>query len=89
MLKTIQNFFRQRGSADTAKQRLGVVLMHDRLDISPQLMEAIKNDIIDVLSRYMEIDRKTIKVDFEKGKDYTALISNVHIKRVYRNAAAT
>ncbi|ROR03520.1 cell division topological specificity factor MinE [Desulfosoma caldarium] len=88
MLKTIQNFFRQRSSADTAKQRLGVVLMHDRLDISPQLMEAIKNDIIDVLSRYMEIDRGTIKVDFEKGKDYTALISNVHIKRVYRNAAA-
>lgn len=89
MLKAFQNFFRQRGSADTAKKRLGLVLMHDRLDISPQLMEAIKNDIIDVLSRYMEIDRGTIKVDFEKGKDYTALISNVHIKRVYRNAAAT
>lgn len=89
MLKAIQNFFRHKGSADTAKKRLGVVLMHDRLDISPQLMEAIKNDIIDVLSRYMEIDRGTIKVDFEKGKDYAALISNVHIKRVYRNAAAT
>ncbi|MEJ5348919.1 MAG: cell division topological specificity factor MinE [Desulfosoma sp.] len=89
MLKAIQNFFRHRGSADTAKQRLGVVLMHDRLDISPQLMEAIKNDIIDVLSRYMEIDRGSIKVDFEKGKDYTALVSNVQVKRVYRNVPAT
>ncbi len=89
MLKAIQNFFRHRGSADTAKQRLGVVLMHDRLDISPQLMEAIKNDIIDVLSRYMEIDQGSIKVDFEKGKGYTALVSNVQVKRVYRNAPAT
>ncbi|WP_448383179.1 cell division topological specificity factor MinE [Desulfosoma sp.] len=89
MLKAIQKFFRDTGSADTAKKRLGVVLMHDRLDISPQLLEALKNDIIDVLSRYMEIDHGSIKVDFEKGKDYTALVSNVHVKRVYRNAAAT
>ncbi|MBC7359426.1 cell division topological specificity factor MinE [Desulfacinum infernum DSM 9756] len=89
MLKAIQRFFRERNSAETARKRLGVVLMHDRLDISPDLLEALKNDIIEVLSRYMEIDRNSIRVDFEEGKEYTALVSNVQVKRVYRNVAAT
>jgi len=61
------------------------VLMHDRVDITPEMMEAVKNDIIKVLSRYMEIDNRSIKVDLEQGGDFMALISNVQIKRVYRH----
>jgi cell division topological specificity factor len=64
------------------------VLMHDRVDITPDMMEALKNDIIKVLSRYMEIDNRSITVDLEQGKDFMALISNVQIKRVYRHAAS-
>ena len=60
--------------------------MHDRVDITPDMMEAVKNDIIKVLSRYMEIDNRSIKVDLEQGKDFMALISNVQVKRVYRHA---
>jgi len=51
-------------------------------------MEAVKNDIIKVLSRYMEIDNRSIKVDLEQGKDFMALISNVQVKRVYRHASS-
>jgi len=64
------------------------VLMHDRVDITPDMMEAVKNDIIKVLSRYMEIDNRSIKVNLEQGKDFMALISNVHVKRVYRHASS-
>jgi len=64
------------------------VLMHDRVDITPDMMEAVKNDIIAVLSRYMEIDNRSIKVNLEQGKDFMALISNVHVKRVYRHASS-
>ncbi len=39
-----------------------------------------------VLSKYMEIDSKSLKVDLEHGKDFMALISNVQVKRVYRHA---
>jgi cell division topological specificity factor len=63
-----------------------VVLMHDRMDLTPDVMECLKNDILAVLSRYMEIDQKSIRVDLEKGKEYTALVSNVQVKRVYRRA---
>jgi len=63
-------------------------LMHDRVDMTPDMLEAVKNDIIKVLSRYMEIDNRSIKVDLERGKDFMALISNVQVKRVYRHASS-
>ena len=88
MLKAIRRFFGERGSGQVARERMQVVLMHDRLDLTPDILQALKNDIMVVLSRYMEIDDQTIKVDFEQGKNYTALVSNVHIKRVYRGRAS-
>jgi cell division topological specificity factor len=87
MLKAIaRRFFGEKASAQVARQRMQVVLMHDRMDIAPDIMEALKNDIIAALSRYMELDRRTIRIDLEQGKNYTALISNVQIKRVYRHS---
>ena len=85
MLNIIRRFFGDK-SSQVARQRMQVVLMHDRLDLTPDIMEALKNDILGVLSRYMEIDKQTIRVDLEQGKEYTALVSNVQIKRVYRRA---
>ncbi len=89
MLKAIKRFFGDRPSGQEAKKRMQFVLMHDRLDLTPDMMEALKNDILTVLSRYMEIDTDTIKVDFEQGKEYTALVSNVQVKRVHRRTECT
>jgi cell division topological specificity factor len=84
MLRAIQRFFKERSSGQVAQKRMQVVLMHDRLDLTPDVMEALKNDILQVLSRYMDIDQNSMSVDLEQGKGYTALVSNVHVKRVYR-----
>lgn len=84
MMKAIRRFFGEKASGETARQRMQVVLMHDRLDLTPDTLECLKNEIMEVLQRYMEIDHNSIKVDLEQGKEYTALVSNVHIKRVYR-----
>lgn len=86
MLNAIRRFFGEKASGQVARQRMQVVLMHDRMDLTPDIMESLKNDILSVLSRYMEIDQQTIRVDLEKGKEYTALVSNVHVKRVYRRS---
>ena len=86
MLSILRRFLGDRSSGQVARKRMQFVLMHDRVDITPDMMEAVKNDIIKVLSRYMEIDNRSIKVDLEQGKDFMALISNVQIKRVYRHA---
>ena len=53
------NFFRGRkepASRDVAKQRLQLVLVHDRANISPGLLETLKDEIIDVISKRVEID---------------------------------
>jgi cell division topological specificity factor len=86
MLNAIRRFFGEKPSSQVAKRRMQVVLMHDRMDLSPDVMESLKNDILAVLSRYMEIDQQSIQVDLEQGKGYTALVSNVQVKRVYRHA---
>jgi cell division topological specificity factor len=87
MFKALRRFFGEKGSGQVARERMQVVLMHDRLDLTPDILDALKNDILDVLCRYMEIDRDTIQVDLEQGNGYTALVSNVKIRRVYRRAA--
>jgi len=86
MLSILRRLFGEKASGQVARKRMQFVLMHDRLDITPDVMEAVKNDIIAVLSRYMEIDNKSIKVDFQQGKDFMALVSNVQVKRVFRHA---
>ncbi|MGO8943085.1 MAG: cell division topological specificity factor MinE [Syntrophobacteraceae bacterium] len=88
MLGILRRFLGEGSSGHIAHRRMQFVLMHDRVDITPDMMEAVKNDIIAVLSRYMEIDNRSIKVNLEQGKDFMALISNVHVKRVYRHASS-
>jgi cell division topological specificity factor len=85
MLDAIKRFFSDRKSGKIARDRMQIVLLHDRLSIEPEVMEKIKNEIIAVLSKYMEIDHQTISVRVEQGKDYAALVSNVHVKRVFRH----
>jgi len=88
MLKALRRFFGEKGSGQIARERMQVVLMHDRMDLTPDILEALRSDILEVLSRYMEIDPGSVHVDLEHGKGYTALVSNVKIKRVYRRAAS-
>jgi len=52
----LMDFFRKKSSGDVAKDRLKLLLISDRANCSPDLMELIKNVIIKVISKYMEID---------------------------------
>lgn len=89
MLDAIRKFFGDKRSGKVAKDRMQIILLHDRLSIEPEVMEKIKNEIIKALSKYMEIDHQSISVRVEHGKDYAALVSNVHVKRVFRQTQTT
>lgn len=56
------DFFKRKSSGDTAKDRLKLLLISDRANCSPEIMEAIKNDIIKVISKYMEIDCNALDI---------------------------
>ena len=64
-------------SKDVAKDRLKVVLVHDRINLSPGRLEELKYDLIDVISAYLEIDYKKIDValtDINRQSSLTAQV---------------
>ena len=71
-------------SKNVAKERLRLVLVHDRANVSPQMLEALKTDLIKVISDYMEIDTDALEVNFDSQDTTVALVANIPIKRVKR-----
>ncbi|MBQ6435143.1 MAG: cell division topological specificity factor MinE [Synergistaceae bacterium] len=71
-------------SRDKARDRLKIVLIHDRTDISPQLLESLRGEIIQVLTKYMEIDTQKIEIDLDHDEHEVALVANVPVLRIKR-----
>jgi cell division topological specificity factor len=74
------------GSKDVAKERLRLVLVHDRADVSPQLLQLLKNDMVEVISKYMEIDEKGLDVTLERADNQVALVASIPVKKMKRVA---
>lgn len=83
-------FKKETKSANTAKDRLKLVLQSDRTGLPPEVMEKIKNDIIEVISKYVEIDKEALDINIsnepsESGALSPTLFANIPIKEVKRN----
>jgi cell division topological specificity factor len=72
---------RQPASAGTAKQRLRLVLAHDRSDLNPELLEQMRREILEVVNRYVEIDMEEGDVSLATEDRVTALVANLPIRR--------
>ncbi len=71
-------------SKNVAVERLRLVLVHDRANISPGLMEALKEDLIAVISKYMDIDEEAMEINLNSGELSAALVANIPVKRIRR-----
>ncbi|HQD40868.1 MAG: cell division topological specificity factor MinE [Firmicutes bacterium] len=77
---------RDEGSKETAKQRLQLVLVQDRASVNPHLLEELKEDLIGVISRYLEIDLSAMEINLESGGgDTVALVANIPVRQVRRS----
>jgi len=71
-------------SKNVAKERLRLVLVHDRANVSPQLLESLKEDLIKVISNYMEIDENALEVNLDSSDNTVALVANIPVLRMKR-----
>jgi len=73
-------------SKDVAKERLKLVLIHDRSNVSPQFLEMVKSEIIKVIQNYMDIDEQALDIQLTKTNSedgervVPALVANIPIK---------
>ncbi|MFX4261607.1 cell division topological specificity factor MinE [Pelotomaculum propionicicum] len=89
MLEFITRLFgKDSGSKNIAKERLRLVLVHDRTSISPQLLETLKAEMIQVISNYMEIDESALEVNLDSSGNTVALVANIPVKGMRRVAGA-
>ncbi len=72
---------RQPSSASTARERLQLVLAHDRTDLSNELLDQMRREILEVVAKYVEIDMEEGAVSLETEDRMTALVANLPIKR--------
>ncbi len=70
-----------QASAETARERLHLVLAHDRSDLNPELLEQMRREILEVVSRYVEINMEAGDVSLETEDRVTALVANLPIRR--------
>jgi len=71
---------RKKSSANRAKERLHLVLIHDRTDLSPEDLQSMKDRLIQVISDYVMIDADETEIQIETdGREYT-LIANIPLR---------
>jgi cell division topological specificity factor len=88
MLKKLLGEQPATGSKDIAKERLRLVLLHDRANVSPQYMGLLRDDMIKVVSNYMEINPQDMEVNLNRDDQTVTLVANIPVSAVKRSPAA-
>jgi len=69
-------------SQSIAKDRLKLVLMHDRADLPAAVLDQMRAEMLEVLRKYVEIDDAELNVALEREDNTVALVANIPIRRV-------
>ena len=89
MLEALMKIFgkSEKSSKEIARDRLKVVLIHDRANISPEVMDHLRDDIIKVISNYMEINQQGMEISLANDDDSVALVANIPVSRMKHDKA--
>jgi len=81
------NFFTRKRSAESAKERLQLVLVHDRTDLTPAQLEALKDELLTAISRYIDIDPEAVQIGLERDGRSQRLVADIPLRSVSRHRA--
>ncbi len=70
-------FRREKKSAQQAKERLKLVLIHDRAALNPGKIDLLKDELIDVISRYIDIDPSAVRIEVAQDGRQQRLIAEI------------
>jgi len=76
--------FGKKASADSAKERLQLVLIHDRTDLTPAELDSLRDDLIATISRHVEIDVQSMRIGVEHDGRSQRLVADIPIKSTPR-----
>ncbi len=71
-------------SAENAKERLKLVLIHDRTDLTPEALNSLKNELLSVISRYVEIDPDAVHITMAQEGREQRLVADIPLKPAHR-----
>ena len=81
------SFFKKNRSAESAKERLQLVLVHDRTDLTPAQLESLKDDLLKAISRYIDIDPEAVQIGLERDGRSQRLVADIPLRSVSRHRA--
>jgi cell division topological specificity factor len=70
------------GSKEDAKTRLKFLLIHDQVDLTPAQLECMRTEIMDVISKYVDVDNTEAEFSLNREDGQVALVSNIPVRRV-------
>jgi cell division topological specificity factor len=76
--------FRRKKSANSAKERLQLVLIHDRTDLTPVELESLKDDLIETISRHIDIDPNAVTINVAQDGRSQRLVADIPLRSVSR-----
>ena len=79
--------FGRKKSANSAKERLQLVLIHDRTDLTPAQLESLKDDLIATISRHIEIDPTAVSINVAQDGREQRLVADIPLKSAIRRRA--
>lgn len=81
------SWFGRKRSAESAKERLQLVLIHDRTDLTPTELTALKDELLQVISRHVDIDRDAVLISVEHDGRSQRLVADIPLRSVTHRRA--
>ena len=90
MFESISRWLRrEKGSKTTVKNRLQLILIQDRTGVAPEILDALRDDMFDVISKYFIVNIDDVEMSLEHEDDSVALVANIPVLKMKRQTVSS